>query len=202
MMAGGGRHGFGPGQGDGVLGTDSVGWPQEGAEDYAEKEKSMAHGSGFLLARRAQGPGRFQAVYPRQAVFAKARRLASPVAGGTVSEEFSAISSSLKLRGAPDPGCLANEGSGLLDECFAIFQSFETTGAPRGLPFVAGKNSAPRARRPQPRRNAGERPERKRHAMPPAEAWYGCGQRALTASDSLPSSKPNPLATHAKVSID
>ena len=30
------------------------------------------------------------------------------------------------------------------------------SGASRGLPFAAGKNSAPRARRPQPRRNAGQ----------------------------------------------
>ena len=82
-----------------------------------------------------------------------------------------------------------------------FFSHLKLSGAPRGLPFDAGKNSAPRARRPQPRRNAGERPERKRHAMPPAEAWYGCGQRALSASDSFPSSKGNPLATHAKVSI-
>ena len=81
------------------------------------------------------------------------------------------------------------------------FSHLKSPGASRGLGFAAGKNSAPRARRPQPRRNAGERPERKRHAMPPAEAWFGCGQRALTASDSFPSSKGNPLDTHAKVSI-
>ena len=37
-----------------------------------------------------------------------------------------------------------------------FFSHLKPPGAPRGLPFAAGKNSAPRARRPQPRRNAGQ----------------------------------------------
>ena len=37
-----------------------------------------------------------------------------------------------------------------------FFSHLKLSGAPRGLPFDAGKNSAPRARRPQPRRNAGQ----------------------------------------------
>jgi hypothetical protein len=45
------------------------------------------------------------------------------------------------------------------------------------------------------------RPVQDRKARSSAKAEYGCGQRALCASNSFPSSKPNPLATHAKVSI-
>jgi hypothetical protein len=37
-----------------------------------------------------------------------------------------------------------------------FFSHMKPPGASRGLPFAAGKNSAPRARRPQPRRNAGQ----------------------------------------------
>jgi hypothetical protein len=36
------------------------------------------------------------------------------------------------------------------------FSHLKPSGVSRGLPFAAGKNSAPRARRPQPRRNAGQ----------------------------------------------
>jgi hypothetical protein len=45
------------------------------------------------------------------------------------------------------------------------------------------------------------RPVQDRKARSLAKVEYGCGQRALTASNSFPSSKGNPLDTHAKVSI-
>ncbi|MDD3991793.1 MAG: hypothetical protein PHV70_06540, partial [Desulfobacteraceae bacterium] len=80
----------------------------------------------------------------------------------------------------------------VFDECSAIFQSSETTGASRGLSFAAVKNSAPRARRSPPRRNAGDRPEQKRDAMPLAQAEFGGDQRALSASNSLPIVKTQP----------
>jgi hypothetical protein len=58
---------------------------------------------------------------------------------------------------APDPGPLANDGEDASEECSGTsFGHLKLSGAPRGLPFAAGKNSAPRARRPQPRRNAGQ----------------------------------------------
>jgi hypothetical protein len=76
----------------------------------------------------------------------------------------------------------------------AIFQFSETTGAPRGLSFAAVKNSAPKARKPPPRRNAGDRSEGKRDAMPLAQAEFGGAQRALNASNSLPIVKTQPPA--------
>jgi len=45
----------------------------------------------------------------------------------------------------------------LLAKYFDSFQTIEDTGGARGLTCAAGKNSAPRARSPQPRHNVGER---------------------------------------------
>ena len=103
----------------------------------------------------------------------------------TVGAEFS---------GAPDPGRLAHVRGTSAEMDSAIFQFSETTGAPRGLSFAAVKNSAPRARRSPPRRNAGDRLVRKRDAMPLAQAWFGGAQRALSASNSLPIVKTQPPA--------
>ena len=101
----------------------------------------------------------------------------------TVGGEFS---------GAPDPARLADVRGTSAEMTSAIFQFSETTGAPRGLRLAAVKNSAPRARRPPPRRNAGDRSEQKRDAMPLAQAEFGGDQRALSASNSLPIVKTQP----------
>ncbi len=95
---------------------------------------------------------------------------------------------------APDPGRLAHVRGTSAEMDSAIFQFSETTGAPRGLSFAAVKNSAPRARRSPPRRNAGDRPEQKRDAIPLAQAEFGGDQRALSVSNSLPIEKTQPPA--------
>ena len=66
------------------------------------------------------------------------------------------------------------------------------SGVARKLSLAAGKNSAPRARKPQPRCNVDQAAEQKRHGYPLAPARSGCGQRALSASNSSPDVKTQP----------
>ena len=66
------------------------------------------------------------------------------------------------------------------------------SGVARKLSLAAGKNSAPRARKPQPRCNVDQAAEQKRHGHPLAPARSGCGQRALSASNSSPDVKTQP----------
>ena len=87
---------------------------------------------------------------------------------------------------------------GLRTRILPFFSHLKLPGVARKLSLAAGKNSAPRARKPQPRCNVGQAAEQKRHGHPLTPARSGCGQRALTASNSSPASKLNPLATPAE----
>ena len=87
---------------------------------------------------------------------------------------------------------------GLRQAFCSVFSPLKLSGVARKLSLAAGKNSAPRARRPQPRCNVDQAAKQKRHGHPLAPARSGCGQRALSASNSSPASKLNPLATPAE----
>ncbi len=104
------------------------------------------------------------------------------------------------FRGA-GPERLADADAMASERLLIFFQPFETNLGGRGLTCAAGKNSPPSARRPQPRHNVGERSVIDRETLPSAQAHFGCGQRALCASDSFPVGRQvNPLAALPTIS--
>jgi len=80
----------------------------------------------------------------------------------------------------------------------SVFSPLKLSGVTRRLSLAAGKNSAPRVRKPQPRCNVDQAAEQKRHGHPFPPARSGCGQRALSASNSSPDVKTQPPGTPSR----
>ena len=91
-------------------------------------------------------------------------------------------------------GVLRTPATKLPNVVLPFFSHLKLSGVAGGLCFATGKNSAPRARRPQPRRNAGQSAGARSKCLVAAKTESGCGQRALNVSNSLPPSKHNPPA--------